>query len=242
MAIFASRQPSFCAKTTLQGRKKYAIIHQKKKQKRKAGGELLKEQLEKRLKKVCDSIGTQAAAEKFDSLSQSIEAEYDKRVAGGMSELDAYKEMLRDIDAIEDLLRDMKKTEEEEEQERNRKTWKKWKKKLDAIEGSVQGIWWLCTVIFYFFVSITFGHWHMTWLLFLTGSIGSIIIEMLFQYNKGVPKKKILENLHGILWLAIVVVYFGVSFLFGGWAYTWLIFVFGALVEVIADAVKKIIN
>ena len=50
----------------------------------------MKKQLDEKLKKVCDSIGTQAAAEKFEQLSKSIENEYDKRIANGMSELEAW--------------------------------------------------------------------------------------------------------------------------------------------------------
>ena len=202
----------------------------------------MKKQLDEKLKKVCDSIGTQAAAEKFEQLSKSIENEYDKRIANGMSELEAYREMLRDIDAIEELLRDMPKTEEEQRREDEKAARKKWNKKLDAIEGSIQGIWWLLTVIAYFLISFTFGGWHLTWLMFLSSSIGSIIIGMLFKYNKGVPKKKILGDLHGILWLGIVIFYFLFSFAFGGWHLTWLIFILGAVLEVIIDAVKKIID
>ena len=141
----------------------------------------MKKQLDEKLKKVCDNVGTQTAAEKFEQLSKSIETEYDKRVAGGMSELEAYREMLRDIDAIEELLRDMPKTEEEQRREDEKTARKKWNKKLDAIEGSVQGIWWLLTVIAYFLISMTFGGWHLTWLMFLSSSIGSIIIGMLFK-------------------------------------------------------------
>lgn len=202
----------------------------------------MKKRLDEKLKKVCESVGTQAAAEKFDQLSKSIEIEYDKRVAAGMSELDAYREMLRDVDAIEELLRQTPKTAEEQAREDEKKARKEWNRKLNAIEGSIQGLWWLLTILFYFFVSIVFGGWRLTWLLFLSSSIGSIIIGMLFKYNRGVPKKELFADLHGILWLAVVALYFFVSIVFGGWRLTWLLFLLGAVLNVVLNVVQKLVD
>ena len=202
----------------------------------------MKKQLEKKLRRVCESAGSRAAAEKFDQLSHSIETEYDKRVSAGMSELDAYREMLRDIDAIEELLRDMPKTEEEQSLEEEKKARRSWNKKLNAIEGSVQGVWWLLTVIAYFLFSIVTGLWQLSWLMFPSAAIGSIIISMLFKYNKGAPKKRVLNGLHGILWLGIVIGYFLISFASGLWHLTWLLFIVGSVIEIILDAVLKMMD
>lgn len=205
----------------------------------------MKEHLEKKLKRVCDSIGTQAAAEKFQQLSESIDKEYDKRIAGGMSELDAYREMLRDIDAIEALLKELPKNESEKRRKSERRDegdWKRWTKKLDSIESSIQSIMWLLTVIVFFLMSFATGRWHLTWLIFLLSSITSIIIDMLFKYNKGVPVKKLIKRLHGIMWLAISILYFFISFTFGGWAVTWLLFIVGAILDIVINAVSKMMD
>lgn len=200
----------------------------------------MKEQLKKRVQKICDDVGTQAAAEKADELAEGVCREYDKRIASGMAELDVYREMLRDLDKIEELVQSLPETEAEAEGKQKRLSQNAWKKKLSAIQGRINGLWWLLTVIFYFWFSFTFGNWHLTWLMFLSSAIGSIVIGMVFDFNRGVPKKKIYKKLHGILWIAVVIAYFLISFTFGKWHLTWLIFIMGAVIDMIMDLVGKI--
>ncbi len=202
----------------------------------------MKDQLTKKVRKVCERVGTSAALAKADEYAKAMEAEYDRRVASGMAELDAYKEFLGDLDKMEDLLRTLPETEEEAAAKGEAIARKEWNKKLSAIQGKINGIWWLLTVIFYLWFSFTFGRWHLTWLMFLSSSIGSILIDMLFDYNRGVPKKKVYGKLHEIFWLAVVIAYFLISFTFGKWHLTWLIFVLGVVVEGIVDLVKKIMD
>lgn len=202
----------------------------------------LKTQLEKKVRALGDEMGTAAASKKAEELAVGMASEYDKKVADGMAEIDAYKALLRDMDQIEELLRELPETEEETRNSAETVSRKAWNKKLSAIEGKIHGLWWLLTLIFYFWFSFTFGKWHLTWLIFLSSSIGSILIGMLFDYNKGVPKKKVFKKLHGVLWLAVVIVYFLVSFTFGKWHLTWLIFIMGAVIESIVGLVEKIMD
>ena len=202
----------------------------------------LKNQLKKKVQTMCDDMGTAAAAEKAAELAEEMSEEYDKKVASGMTELDAYKELLRDMDKIEEMLRALPETDEEADTKEEIKSRSDWNKKLSAIQDKVNGLWWLLTVIFYFWFSFTFGKWHLTWLIFLSSAIGSIVIDMLFSYNKGVPKKKVFGKLHGILWLAIIIAYFLISLTVGKWHLTWIIFVMGAVIESITGLVEKIFD
>ena len=202
----------------------------------------LMKQLEKKVRKVCDDAGTAAAAGMADALVSQMESEYDRRTGEGEAAIDAYRALLADLGRMEEILRSLPKTESEKRAEEEMQTRKAWNRKLNAIQGKLNGLWWLLTLIMYFLVSFTFGKWHLTWLMFLSSSIGSIVIDMLFAYNKGVPKKKVFAKLHVVLWLAVVIAYFLISFACGKWHLTWLIFVLGAVIEVAAGLVGKILD
>lgn len=44
-------------------------------------------------------------------------------------------------------------------------------------------------------------------------------------------KNKILQSIRSLAWTLIVVIYFVISFAFGAWAYSWIIFIIGAAIE-----------
>jgi len=199
---------------------------------------MMKKELKKKIESMCGEIGTAAAAEKIDELTGKIDAEFERRVAEGQSELDAYRELLSDVDRIRAMLAELPETDEESERKERAKN----ARKINAMLGSIEAAMWLLTVVAYFAISFLFGHWHMTWLIFLSSSIGSVLFDMLRKYNKGVPFEKVMEQeFSGVLWLGIVIVYFLYSFTVGGWAwsYSWLIFILGAVVEVILDGIRK---
>jgi len=199
---------------------------------------MMKKELKKKIESLCGEVGTAAAAEKIDELTGKIDAEFERRVAEGQSELDAYRELLSDVDRIRAMLAELPETDEESERKERAKN----ARKINAMLGSIEAAMWLLTVVAYFAISFLFGHWHMTWLIFLSSSIGSVLFDMLRKYNKGVPFEKVMEQeFSGVLWLGIVIVYFLYSFTVGGWAwsYSWLIFILGAVVEVILDGIRK---
>lgn len=199
---------------------------------------MMKKELKKKLKSMCDDIGTAAAAEKIDELADEISAAFDKKVSDGQSELDAYRELLADVDKIREMLKSLPETEEEAEQKEREKNAKKVNALLDTIETCM----WLLTPVLYLAVSFLFGHWHMTWLMFLSSAIGSVLFDMLRKYNKGIPFDKVMhKEFSGVLWLGIVITYFLYSFTVGGWAwaYSWLIFPLGAVIEIIRDGLWK---
>ena len=199
---------------------------------------MMKKELKKKLTSMCEEIGTAAAAEKIDELADEVSAEFDRKVSEGQNELDVYRELLADVDRIRAMLESLPETEEETEAKERKKNAKKANALLDTIETCM----WLLTVAAYFAVSFLFGHWHMTWLMFLSSAIGSVLFDMLRKYNKGIPFEKVMhEEFSGVLWLGIVILYFLYSFTVGGWAwsYSWLIFILGAVIEVIRDGLWK---
>jgi len=202
---------------------------------------MMKKELKKKLESICDEIGTAAAAEKIDEMVGQISSEFDKKVADGQSELDAYRELLADVEKIKAMLAELPETDEEADAKERKKN----AKKINALLGSIEACMWILTVVAYFAISFLFGHWHMTWLIFLSSSIGSVLFDMLRKYNRGVPFDQVMhEEFSGVLWLGIVIVYFLYSFTFSGWtwAYSWLIFLIGAVIEVIRDGLWRMRN
>ena len=199
---------------------------------------MMKKQLRKKLEQIWAEVETEAAAERLDELTEQVDAEFERRVAEGQSELDAYRELLGDVNKIREMLESLPETDEEAERKEREKN----AGKMNALLDSVEAAMWLLTVVAYFAVSFLFGHWHLTWLIFLSSAIGSVIFDMLRKYNRGKPLAKVFdEEFSGVLWLGIVIIYFLFSFTVGGWAwaYSWLIFILGAVIEVIRDGIRK---
>ena len=199
---------------------------------------MMKKELKKKLESMCGEIGTAAAAEKIDELAKQVDEEFERRVSEGQSELDAYRELLADVDKIKAMLAELPETEDETEERERKRRAERMRPLLDSIEACM----WLLTVVAYFAISFLFGHWHMTWLIFLSSAIGSVLFDMLRQYNRGVPFETVMHReFSGVLWLGIVIVYFLYSFTVGGWAwsYSWLIFILGAVIEVIRDGLWR---
>ena len=76
-----------------------------------------------------------------------------------------------------------------------------------------------------------------SWLRFMEygdgGSMGSILLDMLMKYNHGVPLGKQKSNWSALLWLAAVILYFLISFTFGHWHLTWMIFLVATILQIL---------
>ena len=190
----------------------------------------MKRELHRKIESICNEIGTSAASAACEDIVHDLESEYDKRVSVGMSELDAYRDVLKNIDEIKKKLDALPKTDAEIAE----KAAKESLKNLKNILGKVSTIMWLSIVILFFYASFTNGNWHISWLIFLWGSICQKVFDMVINYNKGKPLKKVLRSgLSSILWLLTVIAYFLISFASGAWATTWLIFIFGAILQTV---------
>lgn len=201
---------------------------------------MMKKELKKKLKTILDDTGAESEIEK---LAEQVEEEFDRRVAEGKSELDAYREILSNTDKIKKMLNELNAAEKEAKAEKLEKAEREKNfKRANAILDSAEACMWILTVFAYIVFSLRFGHWHITWLIFLSSAIGSVLLDMVRKCTRGIPFEDVMHSeFSGVLWLAIVIVYFLYSFMRGGsaWAYSWLIFLLGAVIEVIRDGIWK---
>jgi len=199
----------------------------------------MKKQLQNKIRKLADEFTDAAAVQAIQESEAELEAEFDTLVKAGKTELDAYRQVLQDVEKMRSILEKMPKTESEQQSETEKKTNDAWKQKISSMHASMEGILWLATVMLYFIISFRFGHWHLTWLLFLSASMGSILMNMAAEHLKGRSFSKQTKKWHGLLWLAITEAYFLISFLFGHWHLTWLLFIGGALAELLIRVIQK---
>lgn len=182
---------------------------------------------------MCDSIGTAAAAEKCRELTEELGEEFDERVKAGMSELDAYRDVLKNVNDIQKILDSLPVTEEEQNVRKRKKS----SKNLDKILSKISSCCWLLVVMVYIWFSMTYGGWELTWLIFLWGAIGQIFLSMVKNYNHGKTLKKVLRGgMSGVLWIAITILYIIFSFATGWWHITWLIYIAATIVQIIMNA------
>ena len=202
----------------------------------------MKKELDKKIKQICDEVGGAAAEAKLDDVTKIMNDQYDKIIESGKSELDAYRAILSDTEKIREMFNSIPKSEQKRKAQgdREKSGGKKKNKKEKGILDTIETSMWLLIVIFYFLFSMRFGHWNLSWLVFLWGSIGSVLIGMVKKYNRGESLRRTMKKgISKIMWLYIVIIYFAGSFIFGGWAVSWVIFLVGALAEIILNAIFR---
>ncbi len=194
----------------------------------------MKRELNKKIKKLCEEVGSAAAAAKCSELTEQMSDEFDARVKAGMSELDAYRDVLKDVDKIRELLDSLPKTKEDEEIKSRQRSFKWLSKNLSRISGCM----WISTAIIYLLFSMTYGGWDISWLIFLWSAIGQIVLNMVKKYNRGVKLKKVFKSgLSAILWIAVTMIYFLFSMVtMYYWHLSWLIFPFAAILQIMLNA------
>ncbi|MDR2654730.1 MAG: permease prefix domain 1-containing protein [Oscillospiraceae bacterium] len=121
-------------------------------------------------------------------------------------------------------------------------------KEKNPVKGLIISIMWTMIVLLYLLISFTTMRWDITWLIFLLGSIATIVIDGIYylisfqqaerqglQISIRQKVKKITGMLTSALWLFTVIFYFVISLETGIWTMTWLIFIVAAaLTQVIA--------
>ena len=190
----------------------------------------MKKELNKKIIEICEEAGTSAAAAKCGEIMDELDRDYDSRIAAGMTELDAYREVMKRIDEIKSLVDSLPDDEPSEDEKKDRA---KGLKTLEKLLDKTSTVMWLATVLLYFFISFGSMKWHITWVIFLLSSAAQVLLDMIKDLNTGKKsrKKVIRDGASAILWLLTVVLYFIISFASGKWALTWLIFVVAAIVQ-----------
>ncbi len=106
------------------------------------------------------------------------------------------------------------------------------RKRIERMTGKLNAVLWTATPALYVILSHFFGGWGKWWLLFVSASAGSVIIDILKEINLGASKKKIRGHIIGLTWLVSVTAYFLLSFRFG-WNMTWLVFIAATIVSIL---------
>lgn len=191
----------------------------------------MREQLRKEIvRRTGEYVQSAAAAAAYEEESAKIAAEYDRLVAEGKSELEAYRAMLDDIEAMKLILAAIPPSEETRAAQAKKE--KRLNRKLRKLVGGMQGVLWIMTPIWYLLSSFATEAWHLTWLTFLGSAAGSVLLDILVKYNEGTPLRKC-GGWHGIFWICLVMFYFLFSFATGLWAVSWMLFPVGAIAEIL---------
>lgn len=95
-------------------------------------------------------------------------------------------------------------------------------KKLAGLASSSM---WSLIVVIYFLVSFLWGHWHLTWMLFLAGAALQCCITAWYY-----PKSRA-KSLTGAAWCLVVIAYISLSFATFAWHITWIIFPLAAALQ-----------
>jgi len=91
--------------------------------------------------------------------------------------------------------------------------------RMTRIKRSISSSMWPLIVVFYLTISFVTQMWSVTWIIFLAGAF----LQLLVLYLLAKPRKR-MAFYYGMLWSVTTIVYFIISFAFGWWAWSWIIF------------------
>lgn len=196
----------------------------------------MKKELNRKIRELCESAGTQAARDMAAELTADLDRRFDDRVAAGMSELDAYRDVLRNVDQIEEMLRALPSSDGAAAAEDPRAG----EKQLKFYLEKTSAVMWVMTAIVFFLLGMIGGVWKYAWLIFLWTTVGQILLEMTRKYNRRRNLNRTLRGgLSGILWVGTTIVYFLTGFGLGMWRINWLLFPAAVVVQILLDAFLK---
>ena len=197
----------------------------------------MKDMLNQKIRDLCTEAGSASAAAMAPRLINDLDKEYDKRVDAGMSELDAYRDVLRNVDQIEKMLKSLPESSDAELAMKNHK---EAAKTLEFYLGQTSAVMWVTSVIAFFLVGLAGHAWKYAWLIFLWTTIGEIVLDMTRDYNKKQNlKKAVRDGMSGVLWVGTVIVFFLTGFGLHLWRINWLLFLAAVVAQILLDTFMK---
>lgn len=205
---------------------------------------------------------TQPVKELHDEILTNLSERYDDCIAAGMSPQRAYTAVIDTMGDINSLIEQVSGNGVHsvglfEQASPKKRLFEKYKDyftedDVKTIKGAAVSIMWLLIVIIYFVFSFLFRAWAWSWVIFIVGAAintGISIFGKLSELKKkgDSPKNKIKMLKVGeggvstIMWLSIVIVYLVISSVFRIWHISWLIFIFGAIMQIVLSTVFKIV-
>lgn len=108
--------------------------------------------------------------------------------------------------------------------------WKDNKLKKKKIKESISSITWTIITVIYLWSSFALGSWAYSWIIFIIGAAIQSFIKLIIELDEN-DNKKTCGNISSIIWSLITAIYLWISFEFGLWAYSWIIFIIGAAIQ-----------
>ncbi len=157
----------------------------------------MKREINRKIQSMCDAMGTAAAAEMAPELIQEVDHVFDQQIAAGMSELEAYRAILSDLDRIQAELDKLPVTESEAKSRIAKLPSERLKSWLNKASPA---IWFAALVMSA--VRLFSGHFLSFWTPFLGAINGQRLFDMLVQINRGMPERKALRKYgSGFIWI-----------------------------------------
>lgn len=120
------------------------------------------------------------------------------------------------------------------------KEWKASSNQNNRLRIAITSTFWPLLVAAYFVISFAFGNWYISWVIFIIGAAIDRIIKVYFEAmnSKATPENpiKLRRAVSSAMWTLIAALYFIISFTFGIWYISWVIFIIGAAIEQIVRA------
>lgn len=161
---------------------------------------------------------------------------YEDLLAFGKSPAEAYQEAIDGIGDISEILTSLGVMPSKQSKQA-----KKEKSRRKVIREHLDSILWMVMLSTYFIVSFATMKWQFTWLIFLITVALQNAFHALFDIINGNrpdctfvftrEEKRMHRRLSSMLWLAVLVLYFGISFLSGAWYISWIIFLLGTAMQ-----------
>ena len=193
----------------------------------------MKKELNKKIIEICEEAGTAAAAQKCGEIMDELDREYDARIESGMTQIEAYRDVLGRLDEIKKLVESLPAEESEEEEADRRQGHKTLKRIIDKVES----IMWVASAPLYLLMSFSTHKWKYTWLMFLVFALVQVILDTVVDSNDGKKDRRKVINggKSAILWIFTTLLYFIISFATHRWAITWIIFIGAVIVQIAMD-------
>ncbi|AND84926.1 hypothetical protein GTH52_04255 [Clostridium tyrobutyricum] len=189
---------------------------------------------------------TNRANELKEELLANLIDKYDDLVSSGKNEEDAFKIAISSIGDIDELIEGLK-----EKDIFNYDQMQKHRKRSAFILSISIGLYIMSVVVLIMLNEVFMVNENISVCIMLTidaiatcfiiynaasrpryvKSDDTIVEEFKEWKSSNNAEKEIMKSIKSIVWLGIVALYFILSFVFGAWAYSWIIFIIGAAVE-----------
>lgn len=200
-----------------------------------------------------DAPKTKKASELREELLSNLNAKLDDLLAGGMPEEEAYNTVINGIGDVDELIAALNRENVFDyasmQKERNRSA---------VLVSTAVGIYILSIAILILLATFLPVHGGeigvMAMFVLMAGATSLLVYNSIShsRYQKAddtlveefkewksrnTQKNQLKKAISSILWPLIVVIYFIISFLFGAWAYSWIIFILGAVIQNIISVI-----